>query len=55
LCAVFKLGFNNGSYILGNWAFLRIPNETQKVKKTSAKEKIKACLKISTSDNNWTQ
>ena len=26
-CFFLKLGFNKASYILGNWAFLRISNE----------------------------
>ena len=38
----FLLGFNKASYIWGNWACLRIPNETEKSKeKTLAKEKDK--------------
>ena len=41
LNAVFKLGFNKASYILGNGAFLRIPKEAKKEKKEKSSSKGK--------------
>ena len=40
---VFLMGFNKASYILGNWAFLRITRKMKlsKRKQTLAKEKVK--------------
>ena len=56
LDAFFLLGgFNKAFYMLGNLAFLRIPNETQKVKNNSkGKNKRNVCF-FSTAGSSWTQ